>query len=238
MTTHLIDADGIAWASAHFTEGFPDTIARANVNEIIEQLFADVNVADYVLYLTGSGNFRYNIYPEYKAQRKDKPKPTNLEVCREHLKSYWKAYVSEGCEADDLIAIDHTQHNHESIIVSVDKDFDQLFGWHYNPRKKERYIVSPDEATRFFYYQLLVGDSADNIKGVDKIGKIRANRLLDQGTNEEEWFNIVRDAYGCDEEMAMNAKCLWLWREHGDIWKWPEWATPMEELDGLDTGPP
>ena len=238
MTTALIDADGIVWASSYFTEGFPDHIARANVNEVLETLFTDLNTQDYILYLTGNTNFRYSIYPEYKAQRKDKPKPTNFAVCREHLETYWKAYVSEGCEADDCIAIDHTARDYKSLIVSVDKDFDQLQGWHYNPRKKERYLVSPNDATRFFYTQLLQGDTADNIKGCDGIGKTKAKRILDSGSNEQEWFGLVREAYGNDDALAMNAKCLWLQRKPGEIWQWPEWASPMESIYGLDTGPP
>lgn len=44
-------------------------------------------------------------------------------------------------------------------------------------------------------------------------------------------FNMCRDSYGCDEELEMNAKCLHLWREIGDVWKWPEWASPKETIN-------
>ena len=35
-------------------------------------------------------------------------------------------------EADDTIAIRATELGDEAIIVSLDKDFDQVVGWHYN----------------------------------------------------------------------------------------------------------
>jgi 5'-3' exonuclease len=224
MTTALVDADGIAWAAAYFTADLDESQAIYKTHTIVEDLLASLNSTDYILYLTGDNNFRYSIYPEYKAHRKEVPKPIHLALCKDVLHNDWKAVVSDGCEADDLIAIDHTARNHESLIVSVDKDFDQLYGWHYNPVKKLRYLVSPTDATRFFYYQLLVGDRADNIKGVDRVGPVKAERLLASGTDEQAWFILVREAYGCDAEMEMNAKCLWLWRTENDIWKWPEWA--------------
>ena len=235
MSTALIDADGIAWAAAYFSVGETETQAIFKTHTIVEDILTDLNTQDYILYVTGKNNFRYKVYPEYKAHRKETPKPEFLDVCKKTLIEHWKAYESDGCEADDLIAIDHTLREYDSIICSVDKDFDQLPGWHYNPRQKERYLVSPNDATKFFYYQLLAGDTADNIKGVSKIGKIKAERLLAKGTNEQEWFQLVRDAYGCDEEMEMNAKCLWLWRTENDIWKWPEWAGEKELIE-LDPG--
>ncbi len=236
MTLALIDGDGLAYAAALASEGTSAAQAAFETHRIIENLNIAINTETYYVYLTGKTNFRYTVYPEYKAHRKEKPKPQFLQECREVLITHYGAEVSEDCEADDLIAIEHTKQQYDSLIVSVDKDFDQLPGWHYNPRKAERYLLTPNDATRFFYYQLLVGDSADNIKGVAKVGPIKANKLLAQGSNEQEWFQLVRDAYGLDEEMSMNAKCLWLQREKGQIWTWPEWASPMEhELDTSTT---
>jgi len=67
----------------------------------------------------------------------------------------WKLtmlYLSNICNSND-----------SSIIVSIDKDFKQVCGWHYNFVKKDKFYVSPEEGLRFFYKQILTGDSIDGI---------------------------------------------------------------------------
>lgn len=116
----------------------------------------------------------------------------------------------------------------DTIICTTDKDLDMIPGWHYTweikrlgqtVRKAQKYYVNAYEASHFFYYQLLVGDSTDNIKGVVGIGKQKAEKLLSGLWSEEEMFNCVREQYSNDEEMEMNAQVLWIWRKPGDIWK-------------------
>lgn len=224
----LIDSDTLAYVAAVMAEGLDESEARINVDKYLEDLLIDCNDFDYICYLTGDNNFRYKIYPEYKANRKDQPKPTYLPIARERLITSYNAIVSDGCEADDLVGIEHYKRGCEPTIVSVDKDLDQYVGWHYNPKKKIRYLVSPNDAIRFFYYQMLVGDTADNVHGCKGIGKVKATRYLDNCTTEEEMFSVCRELYSCDAEFEMNAKCLWLWREENGIWTWPEWARPKD----------
>lgn len=228
----LIDADSACYAAAFTSEGNTEEQARYNLNRMMEDLLLDLNTNEYIMYLTGSNNFRYKIFPEYKANRREQPKPQHLAMLKQHLIDSWGAILSEGCEADDLVAMEHTKRENESLIITIDKDLDQLWGWHYNPRKKERYLVSPNQANRFSYYQLLVGDTADGIKGCKGIGPKKADKHLANCETEEEMFDVCRELYGCDQELQMNAQCLWLWREHGATWKWPEWAEPMEVIEG------
>lgn len=234
----LIDADSACYAAAFTSEGLGEVYARTCLNGMIEDTLLDLNIPDTecMIFITGSNNFRHAIYPEYKANRKQE-KPEHLQMLKQHLVDAWGAIRSEGCEADDLIGVEHNKRECGSIIVSIDKDLQQFYGDHYNPRKKVRFTVSPDEAMRFFYTQLLTGDVADNIKGVSGIGPKKAFRILANCSNEQEMFEACRDAYSCDQELAMNAKCLWLWRTENDIWQWPSWAEPMEVIDeGVDTG--
>jgi 5'-3' exonuclease len=230
----LIDSDSACYAVAFTSVGMSEAFARQSLNSMIEDTLLDLNTQDFTLFITGEDNFRYSIYPEYKANR-NQPKPEHLQMLKEHLRDAWKANVSVGCEADDAIGVEHYARNCESIVVSIDKDLNQFVGTHWNPRKKERYIISPRDSMLFFYTQLLTGDVTDNIKGVKGIGPKKAERLLAQCETEQEMFEACRDAYGCDQELVMNAKCLWLWRKENDIWKWPEWAEPMEEISGMDT---
>jgi len=203
--------------------------ARYNANDILMKLFAELNVSDYKLYLTGTKNFRYDIYPEYKAQRLKVPKPEFLPDVRDYLMSEYDTDMSDGCEADDMLGVD--QHKYiklgiESRIISIDKDLDQIIGNHYNPRHKREYIVSPNDSIRFFYYQLLVGDSADNIKGATGIGPVRAKKILQDCTTELEHYEAVCNHYSSDEELNLNAQVLWIWRKLND-----KWVCPAENAD-------
>ena len=107
-----------------------------------------------------------------------------------------------------------------SIICSVDKDLHQIAGLHYNWVKEEYREVSEHEALKYFYTQLLTGDSADNIKGVWKCGPVKAAAILAglEG-NERAMFNAVREAYGQDDEMKLNGRCLWIYKKPDDDWR-------------------
>lgn len=198
--------------------------ARYNANDILSKLFADLNIRDFKLYLTGDTNFRYSIYPEYKAQRLKVPKPEFLQDVKDYLVHEYDAEVSEGCEADDRLGVDqhiYIEQGIESRIVSIDKDLDQIIGNHYNPKHKREYIISPNDSIRFFYWQLLVGDSADNIKGASGIGPKKAEKILQDCITEKEHYEAVKDYFSCDEELELNAQVLWIWRKPNDRWEAP-----------------
>ena len=237
----LIDSDSYAYAAAHLAEGTSEQNARQVLNDLIQGTLIDLNTEEYMLFCTGDTNFRKEIYPEYKANRLDAKKPEHLAACKQHLRTEWKAYESINCEADDLVGIEAMRDpTRETIIVSVDKDLNTIPGWHYNPKKKERYLVSPRDALRFFYYQLLVGDSADNIKGAKGIGPKKAERILE--TAFEDWiasagteaelavfyYDSVKDYFSCHEELMLNARCLYIWQREND-----EWHPPKEVIDDL-----
>lgn len=228
----LIDADTLAYAASAVAENENEQIARWNANTMVLDTLRKLNTEEYQLYLTGDNNFRYSIYPEYKANRLKMQRPQYLPVVRQHLMDEWGAFMSDGCEADDMLGVDSIAAEDETILCSIDKDLDQIVGWHYNPRKETTYLVSPLEALRFFYYQLLVGDTADNIKGVKGVGPKKAEKILDGLVTEKEMFEAVRDAYDNEEEMLMNGKVLWIWKQPDDIWRFP---TFDEEEYTLDT---
>lgn len=218
-------------------EGMDDTQACWNVDRGLESLLARLNSGpNYTLYLTGENNFRYGIFPEYKASRRKLQKPEHLAAAKEHLVKEYGATMSNGCEADDLCGVDQYQSNlggEETIISSIDKDLDQVPGWHYRPAlwrlgveisPEKQYYMSPLESLRFFYYQLLVGDSGDGIKGCKGIGKVGAKRILEGLDNEKDLYEACLDCYSCEEELEMNAKVLWIWRKENGIWEKPNFT--------------
>lgn len=217
-------------------EGQEEQIAIWNANNALDTLLMRLGNSEYKLYVTGEGNFRFKVYPEYKANRLKQPRPQHLQAVKDHLIVNWKAIESKGCEADDLLGIEQTHcslMDVESMIVSIDKDLDMIPGWHFSPEIKRKnvvvkpdkqYVVGPFEGLRFFYTQLLVGDPTDNIKGVVGMGKKGAEKALRGLYTELELFTAARETYGNDEEMEMNARCLWIQRKPDEniVERWKE----------------
>lgn len=213
----LIDGDIVAYrcaasAEQETEEWIPTSRADSLVNEILEATSA----TSHQIFISGPGNFRREIYPAYKANRKQ-PSPTWLKACEHYLIEQWGATITDGYEADDALGIAMSSKV-DAICASIDKDLLQLPGQHYNFVKKEFISISPERALREFYISMLVGDATDNIKGVAGIGKAKAPRILEGCETEQEMFDAVREQYNNDGEMLLNGQLLWIWRTIGGIW--------------------
>lgn len=232
----LLDGDLFCYRCAASAETTHDGIAFGYMEQLLDDCIDKLEADSFQFYLTGTTNFRFQVYPEYKSGRANTPKPKHLESCRNYLTTKYNAIMSEGCEADDLMGVAQCAQTsqEQTIIVSLDKDMLMIPGTHYSWRIEggtpdKRWVreaklqdISNEDGIKWFYTQMLTGDVTDSIKGVAGIGKVTAERMLRDCTTEEEMFSIVRDAYSCDEEMLLNGKCLWIWREDNGIWKWPE----------------
>ena len=176
---------------------------------------------DYRAWITGKTNFRFEVATTvpYKGNRKDAPKPKHYDALRKHLMKLG-AKMSDGEEADDSVGIASTEGNY--WIVHVDKDLDQLPGWHYNPVKDEEYYVTEFEGLYSFYKQILTGDRVDNIEGIRGIGPVKADKILKDCTTEEELYAACIKAYdGNTDRVLENGKLLWLRRKPNQMWQPP-----------------
>ena len=213
----LIDGDLIAFrCAASVGEDGSEEIAVLRSDRLMQDLLHSTEADTYQVFLTGSNNFRRKVNPEYKANRKDKVPPAHLQACREYLVKEWHALVSDGCEADDLLGINQTE---DSTIASLDKDLLMIPGWHFNWLHNEKKYVVPEDGIKTFYKQMLIGDRSDNIFGVDKIGKVKAERYIEPLETEEDMICQVLDLYGTDIlRFLMNAQCLWIMQNEGETW--------------------
>lgn len=166
---------------------------------------------DYVaLALEGGGeNFRKAIDPNYKANRSEvnEDLKKQLEILPRLIDALgYKTFKAEGFEADDVIGgltsaiLYHTQ-DIEVGIASSDKDFAQLLTDNRvslvdlmkgvqlrNGDVFGKYGVNPGQ---FVDYLAIVGDTADNIKGVEGVGPKGAVKLLNEfGTLEGIYKNV------------------------------------------------
>lgn len=163
-------------------------------------LFDLPDIFQWQIYLTGSNNFRIEkaVTAPYKGTRKSE-KPAFYSEVREHIINKHGGLLINDMEADDMLAIDHyiltdkLKNLEGAIIATIDKDLDQVEGWHYNFVTKDLYFLTEEEARLNFYMQFLVGDRVDNIIGKRGIGKVKALKLLEGLKEEEQWKIIVEE---------------------------------------------
>jgi len=224
MNHALIDADILNYRIGFATNEEPEDVAITTMAGFLEDLLLlDLpQVQTWELHLTGKTNFRndYAVTVPYKGNRKGTEKPVHYHLLREYLCSAWGATINEGIEADDMLAIRATELGDDSIIVTLDKDLNQVVGWHYNFVKKNKYYVEKDEGLLNFYKQFLTGDTVDNIIGVRGIGEAKADKLL-RGKTEAEMWSIIVEKLG-EERAIENGHLLYMLRTHDDCFKPPE----------------
>jgi len=238
----LIDGDIVVYSNAASAENDPVEVAYMRIDQHIHSILDTTGATSFRGFLSGGSNFRNEIYPEYKANRKDLADPRWRSACKEYLVREWDAEVTDGYEADDALGINQDKQGHwelgehsplhNTIICTIDKDLDMIPGLHYSwpivrkgevVREGKIYEVSEIEGLRSFYRSLLVGDRTDNIFGVDGIGKVKAAKEIDHLETEEEMFERVAELYNGDmDRLLMNGKCLWIMREENAQWEFPQ----------------
>ena len=181
---------------------------RAQWAEKVDEMREQCQCDYYHFCWTGSSAFRRRLLPEYKQNRAGKLKPIGWKPMKAELLQEEASLQHEEIEADDWIGILATNSDWcsgEPIIVSGDKDLDQVVGYHYWPWNEEHYwTISPENAVRQFYIQTLTGDNTDNIRGCPGVGPVRANKLVDTMdlSDEQDCWNIVRASYRAAYEKA------------------------------------
>ncbi len=224
----FIDADYLVYRVGFSSKDASEEIACSRLQEqLFDLVYVELKCDDYDAFITGKTNFRYEtaVTHPYKGNRKSLERPKHYEALREKLISLG-ATVSDNQEADDDVGIASTQYS--GWIVHVDKDLNQLPGWHYNPIKGEEYYVTEEEGLRSFYTQLLTGDRIDNIVGLYGIGPVKAAKLLKGCEEEQSLFQAVVGAYKAADEplerVLENGRLLWLSRYQGQRWEFPSEA--------------
>lgn len=186
-------------------------------------------------------NFRYEVSKSkpYKGTRKN-PKPYHFYNILAHLMSEYDVHIGQdGYEADDELCMFQIANRgvKDTIICSRDKDLRICPGWHYSWECGKQRSLGPTFTDRLgwlqqwngktigygmtlFYYQMLVGDVADNIPGCPgRVGDKTALKIIKKGMSEEELLKVVKDTYkskGANKEYFMEqANLLWMVQKRG-----------------------
>ena len=150
--------------------------------------------------------FREDVYPQYKANRPPMPDDLVAQIAPLHETigaMGWPLLIIGGVEADDVIGTLAREAEREGMRVVIstgDKDIAQLVSSHItlvNTMSNEildeegvekKFGVKPG---RIIDYLALIGDSVDNVPGVDKVGPKTAVKWLAQyGTLD----NVIKNA--------------------------------------------
>lgn len=230
----IIDADPLAYIVGFGHDNMPLHYQCKKLDEFIEQVLEDVGADDGAFYLTGEGNFRFEVATilPYKGNRDSSHKPRFIKELREHMIYEWQAELISGMEADDACGIDAYNcraSDVEYVICSIDKDLLMLEGKHYNYKRREFSEMEEPETWRRFFTQILTGDSSDNIPGLFKLTGSKATKAIKEPLVELSTYSEM-EAY-CKStylekgstEQAFNevATLLWMRRKplgEEDLW--------------------
>jgi len=212
-TTILVDGDVFAYRIAAAAEeaidwGNGTTTFNADLPDAMAKLddllgsFAERFAAKKTLVaLTVPRNFRYDVLPSYKSNRRGTRKPILLRALKEHLTDKWGAQTKPFLEADDVLGIWATwpKLKGKKIIISVDKDLKQIPGWFWDTKSETAVQIDAHEGDYWHLMQTLMGDVTDGYKGCPGIGPKKAAEFLrDRGLTSPEglpawrWARVIQ----------------------------------------------
>ena len=193
MRSALVDADilvyqvstavdkGIHWGDDLWTLHSEMREAIADIQGKIEEIEKDLKVDEMIFTLTTTErNFRKDVYPKYKENRKSVRKPLVWKPLRAWLAEVYTVYERPHLEGDDCLGILATMDKpgYERILVSIDKDFKTVPCTYYNLTHKTTMVIKEYEANYWHMFQTLTGDTTDGYPGCPGVGPKTAERLL------------------------------------------------------------
>ena len=169
----------------------------------IESLAKSYNAGTIIVCADGGSSYRKEIYPEYKANRKERFADQTEQEAKEFemfmaefsdtltlIKKKYPVFHFRGVEADDIAAyITQSAEYDDCWLISSDKDWDLLISDKVSRfstvTRKETTVHNWDEHYDFevedyITFKCLTGDKGDNVPGVPGVGPQRAVQLMEQ----------------------------------------------------------
>lgn len=266
-TVLLLDSDQHIYKAASTVKRL-DTAIRRFYQLVLEEKFY-TNAKEVRAYITPSDNFKCGRYllptvKPYQGQRANREELPLKAPLKAHLIANPHEYAVQGieiifdyqAEADDRIIEDSIEFGERGLVSSFDKDMnlcrgpkwnpelgtidtiDDAYGWIEYDKSRGKII---GHGTAFFWAQMLMGDSADNVKGILTLGgkvcgPAKTYEFLKDLDSESKAANAVVRAYAeINQNFLAEAECLWLHRHpfdsaldyihpllEGDLQKWAE----------------
>lgn len=241
----LADGDGLAYTCAGNDDTDPGR-ARQNLKDKLDQVRRACGADTVRILVTHSAShkgWRYAVasVKPYQGQRKTGRKPKNWSYLRDLLSADsfagYRIDATAAAEADDLFAHYAKVTGWENcVLLTQDKDMRMIPAWHLDWNTHTMFLLRPDVwsaqhndklyGRHWFWTQMLMGDTADNIPGLPKYrredgklmlcGEKTASTLLAGLDGDAGAFSRVSDLYAgyygdsWPEEMLEQACLLWM----------------------------
>lgn len=233
-----VDGDYMAYFAAG-SENCSAGDARRNVLSRCAQLKHITGAGKVVMHLTHAASTKGDRFlaattQPYQGQRGHSRKPNNWAFLREWMETYEgdaftpKIWMTR--EADDGIAYVNEgaalHHNILHVVHSADKDMRMFCGVHCDWDSYDitevpygTYDIVGDNGLQYghkwFWMQMLHGDTADHIPGLPGVGKVTAEQLLFGTESNREAVQLVSGKYsevlGADWRKTFAEQAVLLW---------------------------
>lgn len=203
-TGNLLIVDGLNIAFRWKHQGVTDY--KYDYVRTVESLAKSYNAGTIIICADGGSSYRKEIYPEYKANRKEKYAEQTEQEAKEFemfmaefsntltlLKEKYPVFQFKGVEADDIaayISMNLTKFGFDECwMISSDRDWDLLINEKVSRfstvTRKEVTLDTWDEHYDFevedyITFKCLTGDKGDNVPGIPGVGPKRAVQLMEQ----------------------------------------------------------
>lgn len=255
----LVDSDSICYAEScalqkDINEGKKaEDLKRLlyyQLDKKIKNIIKESGCSDYRMFLSGSNNYRELIDKNYKANRKNTPRPELLSYAREHLVHSHHAEITDWIEADDAVSIHQLESSEDTCIAHIDKDIDQIqgkhFKWSLRGNPSVLYHIDETQAWRKLYIQALTGDKVDNImyylhpdtltwRKEYGVGEGKAVKIMAQFTKPSDMRKACEDLYDewgrSSSDLENNLELLTMIRTEKDANAYIDWAENQIKSD-------
>lgn len=155
------------------------------IEKRVSDIFKEFSAKGYIFCFSGKSydTFRnaVSFEKQYKGNRKDDPsfyegKIEDMAECTRVVMQTYPSLLYPDLEADDILCF---LQNEDTFIFSNDKDLKQIPGNHYCVIKREVITITEEEAFRNLCYQLIIGDTTDNITGLKGYGPKKAEKIIE-----------------------------------------------------------
>ena len=228
-TLLLIDGSSYLYRAFHAMpdfrnkEGFPTGVIYGVLNMLQNTHRKYESTYSVCVFDAKGKTFRNDIFEEYKANRPKMPDDLSIQIEPLHRAINamgWPILIKKGVEADDVIGTLAKKANEENISVTIstgDKDLAQLVNKNTSlvntmtnehldaDGVKAKFGVSP---SLIIDYLTIIGDKADNIPGVDKVGPKTALKWLNEFNSLD---NIIKNADQIAGAVGVNLKNSLKW---------------------------
>ena len=230
----------------------------------VESLAKSYNAGTIIITADGGSSYRKAIFPEYKANRKEKYAEQTPQEEKEFamfmaefsntltlLKEKYPVFQFKGVEADDIaayISMNLDKYNFDECwMISSDRDWDLLItdkvSRFSTVTRKEVTLNTWDEHYDFevedyITFKCLTGDKGDNVPGIPGIGPKRAVEIMNQYGNIFDIYAAVplEGKYKYIQSLNENAEQLLMNVELMDLVTYAEEAIGEKNKQVIDLG--